>query len=134
MKTELLTAYATLGDLINALPNDPLPVPAAPTGLRIVGAAGSNPRTLLLAWDYFGSPLSAYLEVKGAEGNPAGPQEWTLLDYNGSGPDGNGTMFTYVLENPAGQSILFRLRAQNMDGAFSDPIEITVNADDYLPQ
>lgn len=143
MKTELLAAYVALGDLLNALPNDPAAPAPTPTGLRVAssyvmgeGVTGVYPDNrvlaLGLAWDYDYPSTPVLLEVKGTDDNPAGPQEWTPQPYNGSGPDGQGTMFSYVQSNPAGQAVIFRVRYQNADGVYGEACQLAVYSNDYL--
>jgi len=138
MKTEILASIETiqtdvneLRDLARQLPNDPAPQPPTLTDLRVVNTIAGN---LNLAWSpTAGTPFTSLLEVKGADSNPNGPQEWTPLPYNQAPPDQDGIMFAYVIQNPNGQVLLFRVRAMNSEGACGDPCEITVNVDDCLP-
>lgn len=141
MKTELLATlallqqnFADLSAQVNALPDDPVIVPpAAPTGLSIVNSyvMGGPVLALELNWDDIQSGCVPELSVKGTDSNPAGPQEWTQTPINYIQAP-NGMRATYVLQNPAGQSILFRLRVQDGSGLWSEAVTIQVDADDYL--
>lgn len=126
MKTELLAILASiavkLDDVIAlaaVLPNDPLPLP---TGLRVINTYGGtdSPLSIEIGWDDELTNCTGYLDYMGAPGNPAGPQEWTPIQVNGAVSE---VRATFTLQNPTGQSIVFRLRWQSVvTGEFSAPI------------
>lgn len=124
MKTELLATANALLAQVNAMPDDP-PPPATPTGLAVVNTYGSNPLTIEIGWDQIEDGCIPILENKGADGNAAGPQQWTSIFVNGGSPDPDGARANLVLQNPDGQNILFRLKVQRLsDGQQSDVIQI----------
>lgn len=125
MKAELLASFDALAAQIESLrdqvtqyiPDDPL----TPTGLFIVGQVGTNPLDIFIGWDDMdGSVLTPHLQVKGTDDNPAGPQEWTECAASAS-KDGNGGNSTYVLQNPDGQKLLFRLGVSRIPDGVQSP-------------
>ncbi len=124
MKTELLATLTAALAIVNDLPNDPLPEIPTPTGLMVIstyGGEGNATLSIELGWFTIPPGLTPSLDVKGAEGNPAGPQEWTGIPVNGS-PGVNGEWATHHLANPNGQAIVFRLRWSRIeDNGFSEP-------------
>jgi hypothetical protein len=135
MKTDLLATLGVLAEQINALPDDapasPAPVPA-PTHLRVTNSyLVGGPLAIGIGWDAGPSGGSDTLMVKGADGSPGGPSEWTEVFSGGSSEGAHGERYTHVLESPAGQKLLFRLH-YNL-GADSGPdVELPVNSDEYL--
>lgn len=131
MKTQLLAAAAALTNLISQLPDEApvaaLAAPATPTGLSIVADYGDNPRSVELAWDDLEAGCSPILEYRGAEGSPAGPQEWTPIPVNGMrGP--HGEFATLTIQNPGGQSLEISLRAHRAsDNASSERARLTID-------
>ena len=130
MKSELQSAHAALGILIDALPADVLPPPDSLSGLSIVRTYGwpDNPNDatqhIELAWDQPENGITAILEVIAAPGNANGPHEWTEIPNSGVA-DANGVRATHHLANAASQAIVFRLRAwRTQDNQFSEPIEM----------
>jgi len=123
MKPELLSSIDSLRSAIEQyVPDDP----AIPTGLSIVGQQGTDPLSIFVGWDDMdGSVLTPHLQVKGTDDNPAGPSDWQECAASAA-KDGNNANSTYVLQNPDGQKLLFRLYVVRIPDAvqspFSDPI------------
>lgn len=125
MKTEILASLDALrAQIVSLLPDDPLPVPATPTGLSVIRTYGTNPLMIELGWDEVEGGCASLLQYKEAEGSNGGPQEWTDIP-NGS-PNETGVRATLVLANPDGQNSLIRLAAMRwQDGQYSEHIQIT---------
>lgn len=141
MKSELLSALATIASSVdalsaqvNALPDDPItaplaPAPNAPAGMNVTNAyVVGGPLAIGIGWQPGPSGSIEDLSFKGAVGNPNGPDDWTSAPTSGS-EGADGERYTHVLQNPAGQVIEFRLRF-SLSGQAGEYSYLTVTADD----
>jgi hypothetical protein len=120
MKPELLASIDALrAQIVASMPDDPV----APTGLAVLNTYPvGGPLAIELGWDQLPAGMTAILEYKGADNNPAGPQGWTGIP--STPPNETGVRATLILQNPDGQNILFRLTAQrDADGVQSPPCD-----------
>lgn len=120
-------AQAALDDaIVNAVDDPP---PPAPSNFRVSGyyyMGDRNPLAIEFAWD--AQPgYGTRFDYIGEPENAAGPQSWTPVTING-----DGASATHILQNPAGQRLIFVLQHTGPDGDGPNA-EIRFNTDTDAP-